>query len=67
VIDEPEEQAQGDAEDEARNDRKVDPGVFAAMDDVAGKAAEAKRKFAAEVKESADGEDYRAEKEKSAA
>jgi len=51
---EPEEKRKTQAEDKARNDREVEGSVFAAMDDVAGKAAESQRKFSAEVEKSAD-------------
>jgi hypothetical protein len=54
VREEPEEQAQAKAENEAGDDGEVKGSVFAAMNDVAGKAAEAKRKLAAEVEECAE-------------
>jgi hypothetical protein len=49
----PEEKTQGDAEDQACDDREIKGGVFAAVDDVAGKFAEAEREFAAEVEKGA--------------
>jgi hypothetical protein len=54
VGEEPEKKREADAQDEARDDWKVERGVFAAMDDVAGKAAEAKRQLFAEVRKSPD-------------
>ncbi len=51
---EPEEKRKAQAEDKARNDGKVEGSVFAAMDDVAGKAAELQRKLSAEVEKGAD-------------
>ncbi len=64
---EPEEERKGGAEEEARDDREVESGVFAAMDDVAGEAAEAQRKFSAEVEKSADQYEEGAENQESAA
>ena len=52
---EPEEEREADAEEQAGDDREVESGVFAAMDDVAGEAAEAEGEFTAEVKKRADG------------
>lgn len=52
---EPEEEGKCCAEDEAGDDREIEGGVFAAMDDVAGELSEAKREFAAEIEKSADG------------
>jgi hypothetical protein len=48
MIEEPEEQAEAKTQEEAGNDGEVEGGVLTAMDDVAGKAAEAERKFRAE-------------------
>ena len=55
VGEEPEEEREGGAEKEAGDDREVESGVIAAMDDVAGEAAEADGEFAAEIKKSTDG------------
>jgi hypothetical protein len=41
------------AEQEACNDREVEGGVFAAMDDVAGKVAETEGELSTEVQKSA--------------
>lgn len=54
VGEEPEEKGKCRAEDKAGDDREVESGVFAAMDDIAVEFSEAERKFAAEIKESAD-------------
>jgi|HubBroStandDraft_1064217.scaffolds.fasta_scaffold698493_2 hypothetical protein len=64
---EPEEKRKSETEDEAGNDREVKGGVLAAMDDVAGQAAEAEGKSAAEIEKSADDSEERGEEEKSAA
>ena len=64
---EPEEQREGSAENKARDDGKVESGVFAAMDDIAGETAKTKRELAAEVKEGADKDEENAENEESAA
>ncbi len=51
---EPEDEGESGAEEEASDDRKVKGGVFAAMDDVAGEFAETERKFAAEIEKRAE-------------
>jgi hypothetical protein len=53
VREEPEDKGKGGTEDEAGDDGKIESGVFAAMDDVSGKFAEAKRESATEIEESA--------------
>jgi hypothetical protein len=50
----PEQQSQSRAKKQARDDRKVERGVFAAVDDIAGKATEPKGKLSAEVKQCAN-------------
>jgi len=67
VGEEPEEERKTEAAKEAGNDREVDGGMFAAVDDVAGEAAEAQWEFSAEVKQSADKDQEGAENEESAA
>jgi phage-related minor tail protein len=67
VGDEPEEEREAEAEDETSDDRKVNRGVFAAVDDVAGKAAEAQGKFSAEVEKSANEDEQATEEEQGAA
>jgi hypothetical protein len=67
MADEPEEKGEDEAEDETSDDGEVKSGVLAAMSDVAGKASEAKRQFAAEEEESADENEKAAEKKKGAA
>jgi hypothetical protein len=64
---EPEEKGQGGAQNEASDDWKVKSAVFAAMDDVAGEPAEAKRQFAAEVQQRAKHDKHGAEKQNTAA
>jgi len=49
MIDEPEDQAEGDAQDDACGEWKIEGAVIAAMDDVSGQAAEAEGKLGAEV------------------
>jgi hypothetical protein len=63
----PEEERKTEAEEEAGDDGEVEGGVFAAVDDVAGEAAEAQREFSAEVKQSADKNQEGAENEEGAA
>jgi hypothetical protein len=63
----PEEERKTEAEKEAGDDREVEGGVFAAVDDVAGEAAEAQREFSAEVKHSTDKDEEAAENEEGAA
>jgi len=67
VGEEPEEQGETCAEKEAGDDGEIEGSVFAAMDEVAGKAAETERELAAEVKKSADGEKESAENKEGAA
>jgi hypothetical protein len=64
---EPEEQRERGAEQEACNDREIKRGVFAAMNDVARETAEAQGKFPAEVKKSADNREQGTKEEKSPA
>jgi hypothetical protein len=63
----PEEEGKYRAEHEAGDDWEVKSGMFAAMDDVAGKFTEAEGEFGAEVEKSADEYEDDAEQEKSAA
>ena len=64
---EPEEQREGGAEHEAGDDRKIERGVFATVDDVAGKAAETQRELAAKVEKRAKNDQEDAENEEHAA
>src|SRR5713101_1712741 len=59
----PEEQAQGEAQDEAGDDGKIKRGVLAAMNDVARQAAKAERQPPAEVEHCADDNKQAAENE----
>jgi hypothetical protein len=67
VGNEPEEERKGEAENEARDDGEIEGGAFAAVDDVAGKAAEAKGEFSAEVEKCADEDEQNTENKKGAA
>jgi hypothetical protein len=58
---EPEEQRERGAEQETGDDWEIERGVFAAMDDVAGKSAEAQRESSAEVKKGTDDSEEDAE------
>lgn len=63
----PEEQRNGEAENEASYDGEVEGGVFAAVDDVAGKFSETEGELSAEVENGADdGEQGTEEKEDAA-
>jgi hypothetical protein len=66
VGEDPEEERKGEAQDQASDDGKVEGGVFAAMDDVAGEAAEAERELAAKIEKSADEDEEAAEEQESA-
>jgi len=67
LVDDPENDAEEDADDDAGDQRKVESGALAAMDDVAGQASEAEGKFGSEVEERADDDENRAEDEEGAA
>jgi hypothetical protein len=58
---EPEEEGEDDADDQAGDDGKVESGVFATVNDVAGEAAETEGEAGAEEKESANNGDDGAE------
>jgi hypothetical protein len=64
---EPEEEREGNAEEKAGDDREIEGGVFAAVDDVSRKAAEAQREFSPEVEKSPDKDEECAEDEEGAA
>lgn len=64
---EPEEKRKSGTEKEAGDDREIKGGVFAAMDDVAGKPAKAEREFCAEVEQCANDGEREANQEKHAA
>lgn len=61
MVDDPENQAEQNADDDAGDQREVEGGALAAMDDVAGQAAEAKGKFGSEIEEGADDDENGAE------
>jgi hypothetical protein len=54
VGEKPQKDREDDANHDARHDWEIKSGVFAAMNDVARKTAEAKRQFTTEVKKTAD-------------
>src|SRR5215471_21693560 len=54
LVDDPEYEADQDADDQAGHQREVERGVPAAMDDVPGQAAEAEGKLAAEIQQGAN-------------
>src|SRR6266404_8256211 len=58
LIDEPVNQADDYADDEAGDDREIKRAVFAAIADVAGQTTEAERKSWCEVEERADEDEY---------
>ena len=64
---EPEEEREGGAEEEASDDGEVEGGVFTAVDDVTGESAEAEGEFSAEVKKSANKDEESAENKEGAA
>ena len=61
VREEPEEEREGGAKEEAGDDGKVERGVFAAVDDVAGKFSQAEGEFSAEIEKSAEENEKTAE------
>jgi hypothetical protein len=67
VGDEPEEERNAKAEDKAGDDREVKGGVFAAVDDIAGKFSQAEGQFFAGVEKSANEGEEAAEEKKGAA
>lgn len=64
---EPEQERQNEADDEASDDGEIERGVLASVDDVARKAAEPKGETAAEIKQCADKSTDGAEDEEGAA
>jgi hypothetical protein len=60
---EPEEEREDSAEEEAGDDREVEGSVFAAVDDVAWKFSEAEGEFCGEVEKSADKDEKAAKEE----
>lgn len=59
MIDEPEKETEREADNKASDDWKVKRGVFAAMNDVARKAAKTERNFAAEEEKCPDEQECR--------
>lgn len=66
MIDEPENEADGDADDQTRDDGKIKCAVFTAVNDIARQAAEAQGKFWAEIEQSTDKDEHCAYREKQA-
>jgi hypothetical protein len=62
----PEEERKSGAENQASDDGEIESGVLAAVDNVAGKAAEAEREFVAEIKYGAEDGEENAEDEEGA-
>jgi hypothetical protein len=58
LVDDPENQAEQDADNDAGDQGKVEGGALAAVDDVAGQAAETEGKFAAEIEEGTDDDEH---------
>jgi hypothetical protein len=67
VREEPKQKRETEAEEETGDDREVEGGMFAAVHDVAGEAAEAQWEFSAEVQQSAEKDQESAENEEGAA
>jgi hypothetical protein len=67
VRNEPEEEREHNTDDKARNDGKVERGVFIAVNDVAGQFPQAEGEFAAKIEESTDKNQKAAKKEERAA
>jgi hypothetical protein len=63
----PEEEREGNAEEQAGDDREVEGGVFAAVHDIAWESTEAKGKLSTEVEKPAEEDKKAAEKEEGAA
>jgi hypothetical protein len=67
VGNEPKQKREKNAEEQAGHDGKVERGVRAAVDDVAGQFSEAKREPVAEIKKDADQNEERSKADKRAA
>ena len=63
----PEEKRERCAEEQTRDNGEIKGGVFATMDDVAGKFSQAKREFGTEVEKSADEDKEYAKEEENTA
>jgi hypothetical protein len=57
LVDDPKNQTEEHADDQARDQREVESTVLTSMDEVAGEASEAERQSAAKIQECADGEE----------
>jgi hypothetical protein len=64
---EPEEQRKPKAEEEAGDDREIESGVLAAVEDIAGNAAKTQRKSSTEVEKCADEDEEPSQNEEGAA
>jgi hypothetical protein len=67
VGEEPEKEREAEAKNETGDDGKIKRGVFATMDDVAGKSSQAEGEFPAEVEKGPEEDEDAAEKEEGAA
>jgi hypothetical protein len=61
MVEEPEDQADGGADHQARDERKVECAVLAAVKDVSGQAAEAKGKLRCKIKKRANDDEHRSD------
>jgi hypothetical protein len=67
MSDKPKEKSKGSAQKKARDYRKIESGVFAAVDDVAREFSQAEGEFATQKEKAADEDEEGAEEEKGAA
>jgi hypothetical protein len=67
VRDEPEEKRERDTEEQTGDDGKVESGVFAAVNDVAGQFSEAEGKLVSEIEKSPEKNEKTCEEKKRAA
>lgn len=67
VIDEPENQADGQADEQAGGDREIKRAVFAAVNDISWQTAETEGQFTAEIEQGANGDQGSAERQKNTA
>ena len=66
MVDEPKNQADAQADDQARDERKIKSAVLAAMNDVARQTAEAEGKPSPKIEKSADDEEHRSDRKQQA-
>jgi hypothetical protein len=63
VRDEPEEKGERDTEEQTGDDGKVESGVFAAVNDVAGQFSQAEWQFVPKIKKGTDQDNQPSEKD----